>query len=84
MHLGASRILLLGYDMSADGTRSHWFGDHPDSQPSPYPQMREAFESLVEPLAALGVTVVNCSRRTALTTFPCAPLADELVAAEAA
>lgn len=78
IHLGAARILLLGYDMSPDGTRGHWFGDHPDGQPSPYAQMREEFESMVEPLAELGVTVINCSRRTALTTFPCARLEDEL------
>ncbi len=26
----------------------------------------------------IGVTVVNCSRRTALTTFPCTPLKQEL------
>jgi hypothetical protein len=81
VHLGAARILLLGYDMSCDGTRSHWFGEHPDRQPSPYPQMREAFDSLVEPLAAIGVTVVNCSRRTELTAFPCARLDYELALA---
>lgn len=75
---GATRILLLGYDMGCDGTKSHWFGEHPDKQPSPYPQMRAAFEHLVEPFAALSVTVINCSRRTALTTFSRAPFEDEL------
>jgi len=78
VHLGASRIILLGYDMGPDGTRDHWFGEHPDGQPSPYPQMREYFETLVEPLQAIGVTVINCSRRTALTAFPCVPLEQEL------
>jgi len=79
VHLGATRILLLGYDLSpAPDGRTHWFGDHPDRQPSPYGAMLEAFPSLVEPLAALGIPVVNCSRRTALTTFPCMALEDEL------
>lgn len=78
VHLGAGRILLLGYDMSCDGTQSHWFGEHPDCQPSPFPQMREAFATLLEPLSELGITVVNCSRRTALTAFPCASLESEL------
>lgn len=75
VHFGAKRIVLLGYDMAPnpDGP-SHWFGEHPDKIPSPYPEMRAAFESLVDPLAAIGVDVVNCSRRTALTTFPCVPL----------
>jgi hypothetical protein len=79
VHLGAARILLLGYDLSpAPDGRTHWFGDHPDRQPSPYFAMLEAFPSLVEPLAAIGVTVINCSRRTALQTFPIVPLEDEL------
>jgi hypothetical protein len=81
VHLGAARILLLGFDMSPtpDG-RQHWHAPHPDQTPSPYeyPQWLAAWPSLVEPLAAAGVTVINCSRRTVLTTFPCAPLADEL------
>jgi hypothetical protein len=78
VHLGAERILLLGYDLSPDGTQTHWFGEHPDVQPSPYPQMRAAFDSLIEPLQSLRITVINCSRRTALTTFPCVPLEQEL------
>jgi hypothetical protein len=85
VHLGAARILLLGYDLSvAPDGRTHWHGDHPDQRPSPYPQMLEAFPSLVEPLAAIGVTVINCSRRTVLTAFPCASLDDELARLERA
>jgi hypothetical protein len=87
VHLGASRILLLGFDMSptAEG-QQHWHAPHPDHTPSPYeyPQWLAAWPSLVEPLAAAGVTVINCSRRTVLTTFPCAPLADELARLERA
>jgi hypothetical protein len=78
VHLGAARVLLLGFDLSADGRRTHWFGDHPDLTPSPYLEMRDAFATLIEPLAACGVEVVNCSRRTALTAFPCVPLAAAL------
>lgn len=71
VHLGATRILLLGYDMAPnpDGP-SHWFGEHPDKKPSPYPQMRAAFDSLLDPLKVCGVEVVNCSRQTALLCFP--------------
>lgn len=75
VHLGARRILLLGYDMApADDGREHWFPDPPDRRRSPYEQMRSAFDTLVEPLAELGITVINCSRETALLTFPCLPL----------
>jgi hypothetical protein len=85
VHLGATTILLLGYDMAlAEDGRSHWFGDHPDRRVSPYAEMRAAFDSLVAPLASLGVSVVNCSRRTALTTFHCRPLAQMLAQERAA
>jgi len=71
VHFGAKRIVLLGYDMTlGPAGEGHWFGDHPDGKVSPYAQMREAFNTLIEPLAEIGVEVVNCSRRTALTAFP--------------
>ena len=79
VHLGATRILLLGYDMApAEDGREHWFTDGPDRKMSPYVQMRQAFNGLVEPLEALGVEVLNCSRRTVLTAFPCMRLDDAL------
>jgi hypothetical protein len=79
VHFGATRILLLGYDMGlSDEGRSHWFGDHPDHRLSPYAQMMAAFDTLVEPLQEIAVEVVNCSRRTALRVFPCLDLAEAL------
>lgn len=79
VHLGAARIILLGYDLSVspDG-RTHWFGDHPDPIPSPYEGMRQCFATLPEPLAAAGVEVLNCSRRTHLSAFPIVSLEDAL------
>lgn len=85
VHLGAARIVLLGYDMQplADG-RSHWFGDHPDSckKNSPYPEFRESFAHLVAPLKSAGVEVINASTHTALKAFPIASL-NEALALEA-
>lgn len=79
VHLGAKRIILLGYDMGIDGNGSeHWFPDPPDRRPSPYAEMCKAFSSLVGPLAMLDVLVLNCSRRSALTAFTRASLTDAL------
>lgn len=71
VHLGATRILLLGYDMSP-GPRgvSHYFGEHPDGQKPPFTVFRRYFRSISAPLKAAGVEVLNCSRRSALTCFP--------------
>lgn len=77
VHLGARRILLLGYDMQRTGGRGHWFGEHPQIGCSPT-VFRAHFQTLLKPLRALGVTVVNCSRETALTCFPRQSLAEAL------
>lgn len=77
IHLGAKRIGLLGYDMQTlNGQPTHFFGEHPRSlrRSSPYAMFRTYFDSLVEPLKALGVEVVNCTRSSALDCFPRLPL----------
>lgn len=80
VHLGAARILLLGYDMKADPTgKTHWFGEHPDRAVSPYHMFVQAFNGLQEELTALGIEIVNCSRWTALTQFQRLPIERVLV-----
>jgi len=66
-HLGASHVILLGFDMkfSASGA-SHWFGDHPDNVRSGYQRFIEAFKTIADQDL---MEVINCSRDTALTCF---------------
>lgn len=80
VHTGVTSIVLLGYDMQADlNGRLHWFGMHPYGGKKPdYPQFQRFLASLVEPLAALGVRIVNCSPGSALTCFPQSSLAEAL------
>ena len=80
VHYGAAKIVLLGYDMQAHSGKSHFFGDHPQKGPSPYPQFRAAFETLVKPLAKMKIQIVNCTRKTVLNAFPKAKLEDVLKA----
>lgn len=70
--MGARRVLLLGYDMQPTNGREHWFGSHPSTVKSkmPFESWQACFQTIVEPLQALGVQVVNCSRETALSVFP--------------
>lgn len=80
--LGVSRILLLGYDAQAgEQGESHWHRSHPNNHNPSDMVFRSwvgAFKSLIKPLADLGVTVVNCSRRTAIDAFPRQPLEEAL------
>lgn len=75
-HFGATRILLLGYDMKpdpADPARTHWFGQHPGNlergRPDKYAKWVERFRRMAADLKAEGVEVINCSRETALPWF---------------
>lgn len=73
-HLGATNILLLGYDMRCQGATSHWH-DGP-RLPAGYFQtvlqshMLPLFPTLVEPLRQHGIQVLNCTPGSALECFP--------------
>ena len=76
--MGATKILLLGYDMQRTNGVAHWHGEHPDKSRSAYAEFLRCYPSLLEPLKAAGVTVVNCSRVTALNCFQKIALEDAL------
>lgn len=83
VHLGASRIVLLGYDMQL-GPRGqrHWFGNHAFTRSAPIcSAWVPFFTTLVAPLKAAGVDILNCSRATSLRCFPCRSLRDVLAVA---
>jgi len=68
-HLGATRVILLGYDMQGN---THWHGDHPqglNNQHGNYPDYRRKMEPLARDLESEGVEVLNATRNTALTCF---------------
>jgi hypothetical protein len=69
--MGAKRILLLGYDMGHSDKR-HFFGEHPKAirASTDYRQFIPGFSALARDLDKEGVSVINCSRQTALTCFP--------------
>lgn len=76
---GARRIVLLGYDLRAGpGGRMHWHGVHPAPLRNPSPEALArwagAFPCAAADLARMGVTVINASRRTALTCFERQPI----------
>lgn len=76
--MGASRILLLGYDMKvAKNGKAHWFGDHPDKVRSSYLGWLSNFSVAADQLKG-KVEVINCSPDSALQCFPKMALTDAL------
>ncbi len=79
VHLGATRIVLLGYDLQSTAAGKHHC--HPEYPWKPAPhhaEYRGLFRFLVQPLEALGIGIVNASRVSALTDFPRLTLHDAL------
>lgn len=78
---GAKRILLLGFDMKlGENGRRHWHEEHPKPcvQRSLFDEWMLKMAVLAKELESAGVSVVNCTRSTALTCFPRGVLEDEL------
>jgi hypothetical protein len=71
---GASRIVLLGFDMMATRGEQHWHGNHPkgltNGTPGRYAVWCRCMEQMEIDLRRRGVCkVLNASRRTALRCF---------------
>lgn len=72
-HLGAKRIVLLGYDMGNDGQRSHFHEGYPTHATGDKiytSQFIPAIESLAPLLKNSGVEIYNASMTSRLTVFP--------------
>lgn len=75
VHLGVSKILLLGFDQKG----THWFGDHPKPSNADFTNtLAGRYATLLKPLRKLGIAVVNVTPESALQSFPRGTLADSL------
>jgi len=77
-HWGVRRIVLLGYDMSHEGKRTHWHPPHQHDVQTPFDRCIKHFQAIARDLANDGVVVVNCTRRTALKCWPMGDLSAEM------
>lgn len=78
--LGATKIVLLGFDMQRSLGKGHWHGDHPGglNRHNNFTGWLKRFPKLAEDLANRGVEVINSTRMTALTCFKTKPLEEAL------
>lgn len=67
---GCTRIVLLGYDMKANGAKTHWHGGHPVPTPHAiFSAMLQEFRKLAPVARAAGIEIVNASPDSALDCF---------------
>jgi len=72
-HLGAAKIILLGFDMSNDGTQTHFHDGYPTRGAGDHiyiDKFLPGFKQLDSELKAKGVTVLNASPYSRLNIFP--------------
>lgn len=75
IHFGATRILLLGYDMAG----THFFGKHRDGSVPPFAICLKNFAAMAAEVKAHGgISIINCTRKTALRAFPLQRLEEAL------
>lgn len=79
VHLGASRILLLGYDCRRT-PKTHWFGDHPPElqRDTHYENFAHHYGRAKPQLDELGIEVINCAKGSAIDCFRRAMVGDVL------
>ncbi len=78
-HLGATRILLIGYDCSLSNGM-HWHSDHSGVLQNPDINLvRRWHDDFLRASARMGKTkVINCSRHTELNAFPTGNFEEQL------
>lgn len=78
-HLGAKKIILIGYDQkpSAEG-QYHWFKNYEGMCKSNYNSQTSALITIADHAPELGLEIINCTIDTALTCFPKKDLKDVL------
>ena len=71
--MGATRILLLGFDQAWKGSKARWHGAHPpglQNQRPGFHRWAKWFEQAAIDAKALGIEIINVSRETTPDVFP--------------
>lgn len=82
LNWGATRLILVGFDMNPDLTE-HWYGRNKwpmanNPNEAAYKRWRQAMENAAQQLRARRIDVLNCSPLTSVKAFPVATLEDAL------
>lgn len=82
-HLGAKRIILLGFDMHSDGINHNWHKEHKgrsisNSNFNPYERFLKPFKQIKEEADNLGLEILNATVGSALTIFPMVNIKDAI------
>jgi len=70
VHLGAKRIVLIGYDMRLVDGKKNWHNKHKERPHDPFERFLRPWKLIRADCAKLGVEIFNATPGSALTLFP--------------
>lgn len=76
VHLGATKVLLCGFDLHSPG--EHFFGRHPKPLKSTTADRMTVFRRQFMTFRPQGVEIINCTPGSELKVYPMGRLEDEL------
>lgn len=70
-HFGATRIILLGFDMKLDQKAefSHWHGSHGNTKPPPFARHLQGFSEIAKDAKKMGIEILNASPDSVIKEF---------------
>ena len=77
-HLGARRIVLLGFDMQLVKRKKNWHNDYKGEQYNPeiFSKHLRGFPQIAKDAEALGIEILNATPGSAITQFPFVDIED--------
>lgn len=78
-HMGARKVVLLGFDMRRVHGEKNWHSDHKEQKNfSPFSRHMKAFGPIGQDAKRLGIEIVNCTPNSAIEEFPIISLEEAL------
>lgn len=77
VHLGAKRIVLVGFDMKVENNQPHWHNIYNSIEAAtlkaklpPFHKHLEGFPQIAKDAKEMGIEIINASPNSAITVFP--------------
>lgn len=78
-HLGAKRVVLVGFDMRVVDNQKNYHTDHVGEKPhDPFKRFLQVFKYIAADADKLGLEIINATPNSAITEFPITKLEDTL------
>lgn len=77
-HLGAKKIVLVGFDMRRVNGEKNFHNDHKEQQHNPFRRHLKGFPIIAKDAKRLGLEIINATPGSAIDSFPITTLENVL------